>query len=211
MRLTHGLQDYRQGSYQSAFDLYNQLLDTAEPVSHPITKSRVIRKTQIIIQQSEEHSDILTNLTASQKHLDFINTDFLRALDALPISVTTNIETNPPPSQPTSSFATALATSSTAANVEDPAATAQPAKKVRMSRVPKGVTPGVTPPPDPERWLKKSERSTFGQGRKRRGGAGGGGSTQGSTVDTAGSGGGGVGASSHNVKSGGGGKGKKKK
>jgi signal recognition particle subunit SRP72 len=182
--------NYRQGSYQSAFDLYNQLLDTAEP-------------------QSEEHSDVLTNLTASQKHLDFINTDFLRALDALPISVTTNIETNPPP-QPASSFATTAATlaSSTAANVDTPAATAQPAKKVRMSRVPKGVTPGVTPPPDPERWLKKSERSTFGQGRKRRGGAGGGGGTQGSTVDSAGSGGGGASASSHNVKSG---KGKKKK
>ena len=77
-----------------------------------------------------------------------------------------------------------------------------------MSRVPKGVTPGVTPPPDPERWLKKCERSTFGQGRKRRGGAGGGGGTQGSTVDSAGSGGGGASASSHNVKSG---KGKKKK
>ena len=27
------VQAYRQGSYQAAFDLYNQLLDTAEPVS----------------------------------------------------------------------------------------------------------------------------------------------------------------------------------
>jgi signal recognition particle subunit SRP72 len=54
-------------------------------------------------------------------------------------------------------------------------------KKVRMSRVPKGVIPGVTPPPDPERWLKKSERSTFGQGKKKKGaGGGGGGATQGS-------------------------------
>jgi hypothetical protein len=35
MRLTDGPQNYRQGSYQAAFDLYNQLLDTAEPVSHP--------------------------------------------------------------------------------------------------------------------------------------------------------------------------------
>ena len=28
------LQNYRQGAYQNAFDLYNQLLDTAEPASH---------------------------------------------------------------------------------------------------------------------------------------------------------------------------------
>ena len=28
-----GMQAYRQGSYQVAFDLYNQLLDMAEPVS----------------------------------------------------------------------------------------------------------------------------------------------------------------------------------
>jgi len=77
---------------------------------------------------------------------------------------------------------------------------------VRKSRVPKGVVPGVTPAPDPERWLKKSERSSFGQGsRKRRGG--GAGATQGSTLES-----GPVGASgsSHNVKSGGG-KSKKKK
>jgi signal recognition particle subunit SRP72 len=75
-----------------------------------------------------------------------------------------------------------------------------------MSRVPKGVVPGVTPPPDPERWLKKSERSTFGQGRKRRGGGGGGG-TQGSTVESAASGAA-AGGASHSVKTG---KGKKKK
>jgi len=179
--------NYRRSCYQQAFDLYSQLLDTAEP-------------------QSEEHSDILTNLTASQKHLDFINTDFLHALDALPTSLTTNIETNPPPSQPVSSVAAALASSSlsgAATAGDDPAP--RPPKTVRKSRVPKGVVPGVTPPPDPERWLKKSERSTFGQGnRKRRGG----GATQGSTTESgpiAASG------SSHNVKSGGGGKSKKKK
>jgi len=183
--------NYRRNCYQQAFDLYSQLLDTAEP-------------------QSEEHSDILTNLTASQKHLDFINTDFLHALDALPTSLTTNIETNPPPSQPVSSVAAALASSSLSGAPtagDDPAP--RPPKTVWKSRVPKGVVPGVTPPPDPERWLKKSERSTFGQGnRKRRGGGGGGGATQGSTTESgpiAASG------SSHNVKSGGGGKSKKKK
>jgi signal recognition particle subunit SRP72 len=73
--------------------------------------------------------------------------------------------------------------------------------KARARRVPAGVVLGVTPPPDPERWLKKSERSTYMQGRgKRKGGA-----TQG-LVES----GGGVHAPSTN-KGGGGGKGKKKK
>lgn len=80
-----------------------------------------------------------------------------------------------------------------------------------MSRVPAGVVPGVTPPPDPERWLKKSERSTFGMGRKRKG-AGGGGATQGSSALDIQSGAPGGAVSGHAGKSsGGGGKGKKKK
>jgi len=57
-------------------------------------------------------------------------------------------------------------------------------KSVRKGRVPAGITPGVSPAPDPERWVKKSERSTYGQGKKRRGG--GGGATQG-VVETPGS------------------------
>jgi signal recognition particle subunit SRP72 len=54
-----------------------------------------------------------------------------------------------------------------------------PVISVRKKRVPKGVIPGVTPLPDPERWLKKSERTNaFNQfGKKRK--AGGGGATQG--------------------------------
>ncbi|KDR69905.1 hypothetical protein GALMADRAFT_77126 [Galerina marginata CBS 339.88] len=155
--------NYREGSYQAAFDLYNQLLDTAEP-------------------NSEEHSDILTNLQASQKHLDFINTGFLRALDTLPSSVTSTLETAPPPVQHLSAAA-AIATASTLANASSESQNAKPLpKKVRKSRVPAGIVPGVTPPPDPERWLKKSERSTFGQGRRRKGPSGGGGATQGSAA-----------------------------
>jgi signal recognition particle subunit SRP72 len=56
---------------------------------------------------------------------------------------------------------------------------------------------GVTPLPDPERWLKKSERSTFGAGGKRKKG---GGATQGAVEGVAPASGGK-----------GGGKGKKKK
>ena len=49
-----------------------------------------------------------------------------------------------------------------------------------MKRVPKGVVPGVTPLPDPERWLKKSERTASTHGNRRRKGGGDGGATQGS-------------------------------
>ncbi|KII95446.1 hypothetical protein PLICRDRAFT_48405 [Plicaturopsis crispa FD-325 SS-3] len=154
--------NYRGGSYQTAFDVYNQLLDSAEP-------------------QTEEHSDILTNLQASQRQLDFVNKDYLRALDALPTKLSSSLESAPPPTQPSSSLAAALA-SSAATGPHAQHELSSKAKKVRMSRVPAGVTPGVTPLPDPERWLKKSERSTFGQGGRRKKG-GGGGATQGSTSE----------------------------
>lgn len=111
--------------------------------------------------------------------------DFLRALDALPATIINTIETAPPPAQHQSSSAAPAA--ATSVMLADKLAVAQSIKKVRKSRVPAGVIPGVTPSPDPERWLKKSERSTFGQGRRRKGpGGGGGGATQGSaSVDMA--------------------------
>jgi len=172
---------YREGSYDVAFDLYNQLLDTAKP-------------------DSEEHSDILTNLQASQSHLDFINTGFLHALDSLP---TSTLETAPPPQLP--SVAVPHTSDSTTVNASTGLNSRPAPKKVRMSRVPAGVIPGVTPAPDPERWLKKSERSTFGQGKRRKGPSGGGGATQGSaSVDIP------VTQISHPSKTGGG-KGKKKR
>ncbi|KAF9234824.1 hypothetical protein BU15DRAFT_52081 [Melanogaster broomeanus] len=179
---------YRHGSYQSSLDLYNELLETADP-------------------QSEEYSDVLTNLTASQKHLDFLNMGSLRALHALPSSITSTIETSPPPSvQPTVSLA--FTSAALIQQTADESVVANKVKKVRMKRVPKGVIPGVTPAPDPERWLKKSERSSIGQsGRKRRGG--GGGATQGVVTEN-------TPAQGHSGKSTGGGgpshsKGKKKK
>ncbi|KAI0364817.1 hypothetical protein BV20DRAFT_814185 [Pilatotrama ljubarskyi] len=171
---------YRQGAYEAAVDLYNQLLDTAVP-------------------DSEEQSDILTNLEAAQKHLDFIDSGFLHALDALPSAVSSNLETAPPPQQQTASALASVAAASvpTQDNTDD---AAKPPKKVRMKRVPKGVIPGVTPPPDPERWLKKSERSVFTNRRRR----GGGGATQG-VVETPGS------VAGQGAKSAGGAKSKRKK
>ncbi|KAI1783499.1 hypothetical protein LXA43DRAFT_332966 [Ganoderma leucocontextum] len=153
---------YRQGSYQAAFDLYSQLLDTAEP-------------------NSEEHSDVLVNLEAAQKHLDFLTSGFLHALDALPPSVSGPLQTAPPPQQTQQQATSLSALASASASAE-----AHKAKKVRMKRVPQGVVPGVTPPPDPERWLKKSERTVFGQANRRR--KGGGGATQGA-MEPAGGGG----------------------
>ncbi|TFK68455.1 hypothetical protein BDN72DRAFT_898087 [Pluteus cervinus] len=180
---------YRFGAYQDALDLYNDLLDTAEP-------------------HTEEHSDIITNLQATQQHLDFINNDYLRAIDSLPSSFTANIESLPPPIVPAVAINTGASFVTASANKTKETPSNPPVKKVRTRRVPAGVVPGVTPPPDPERWLKKSERSTFNQGKRRKG-FGGGGATQGSAavdVPLTSSGGG----APHSAKSSGG-KSKKKK
>jgi len=137
-----------------------------------------LKNIQHLIQHSDEQADILTNLEAAQKHLDFVNSGFLHALDALPASLTKNLESNQPPTQPTSS---APVSHLQIADVD--AGREPPVKTVRKRRVPKGVVPGVTPPPDPERWLKKSERaSSFVQSGKRKK-AGGGGAMQG-TVES---------------------------
>ncbi|KAI0319276.1 hypothetical protein OF83DRAFT_1055248 [Amylostereum chailletii] len=143
---------YREGDYETAFDHYNHLLDTSQP-------------------QSEEHSDILTNLQAAQRHLDFVTTNYLRALDGLDPTTTSTLESTPPPAQP---GAPTVIISAKAPDFAREAVQVKDApRKVRARRVPKGVVPGVTPPPDPERWLKKSERSTFQQarGKKKAGGA----------------------------------------
>lgn len=115
-------------------------------------------------------------------------------MDNLPASVTNSLESTPPPQPPSAAANIASAIASQETDI------AKKEKKVRLKRVPKGVVLGVTPPPDPERWLKKSERSTFGTGGKRK--KGGGGATQGAIESSAS-------ASSQGGKSGG--KSKKKK
>ncbi|KAJ7908679.1 hypothetical protein B0H13DRAFT_655812 [Mycena leptocephala] len=144
--------NYREGTYQAAFDIYNELLDSAPT--------------------AEEQADILTNIQAASAHLDFINTTFLHSLDVLPASTQAQIEDAPPPTVAAAHAPVAVA----------PAPDAQVPPKEKKVRLPKGVVLGVTPPPDPERWLKKSERSNFGQ-KRRKGGGGGGGATQGSAAD----------------------------
>lgn len=150
-------------------------------------------------QQSDEQADILTNLEAAQKHLEFVNTGYLHALDALPSSLINGLETNPPPALSTAGTSNISVT----VTAEGEAGSKPPVKSVRKKRVPKGVIPGVTPPPDPERWLKKSERTNaFNQSGKKRKAAGGG-ATQG-IVEPAG-------PPTQSAKAGGSGKGRKKK
>lgn len=109
------------------------------------------------------------------------------------------LESNPPPALPTAGPSNAPE----AVMIEGEAGVKPPIRSVRKRRVPKGVIPGVTPPPDPERWLKKSERTNvFNQsGKKRK--TGGGGATQGIVDSTA--------PPTQPTKTGGGGKGRKKK
>ncbi|OCH91069.1 hypothetical protein OBBRIDRAFT_792683 [Obba rivulosa] len=147
---------YREGAYQTAFDLYTQLLDTAEP-------------------HSEEHSDLLINLAAAQAHIDFLDSGYRNALGTLSASAASAVESAPPPLLPMHSVFTSAFAQDT--RKQEGGDDQEKGKKIRMKRLPKSVVLGVTPPPDPERWLKKSERSSFAMQSKRR--KGGGGATQG--------------------------------
>ena len=165
---------------------------------------------------ADEQEDILNNLHAAQQHLDFITSGFLAALGRLPNAA--DLESSPPPAppRPQAELLVASTSTATAAGTSKPTTVSQPTttpqlptgssapiapRKVRARRVPTGVVPGVTPPPDPERWLKKTERSTYHAGKKR----GRTGATQGfATGPNVGMGGGAGGG-------GGGGKGKGKK
>ncbi|TFY61371.1 hypothetical protein EVJ58_g4553 [Rhodofomes roseus] len=93
---------YREGEYQTAYDLYNTLLDTAEP-------------------HSDEQADILTNLSAAQAHLDFLTSGYLTSLSALPQSITDSLESAPPPAVLAPSIPTAAAQSRDAPTAPSPA------------------------------------------------------------------------------------------
>lgn len=129
------------------------------------------------------------NLDAAQTHIDFLEKGYLNGVHALPtnqsaaalealpapsiVSALTTITNNVPTAGPSSS------------KKASPAEVSHPAKPPRKTRVPKHVVPGVTPFPDPERWLKKRERTSTGRhdGARRRKNAGMGvGATQGSSV-----------------------------
>ena len=111
-----------------------------------------------------------------------MDSGFKAALDALPSQVVNTLETAPPP-VPLSGASATIKQANVSTTAQISTQTLPEKKPVRVSRLPKGVVLGVTPPPDPERWLKKSERSNFGQTHGKRRKAAGGGATQGSTVE----------------------------
>lgn len=78
--------------------------------------------------------------------------------------------------QPAPSILSALPSSSvagpskpSAAQPTQPATHEAKTKAPRPSRLSKNYIPGVTPPPDPERWLKKRERTSHLHASTRRG------------------------------------------
>ncbi|KAF9517637.1 hypothetical protein BS47DRAFT_1290620 [Hydnum rufescens UP504] len=150
---------FRKGEYEAARNVYNQLLDTCSP-------------------DTDEYSDLLTNLGAAQTHLDFLEKDYLQAVHSLPTNASA-LEAAPPPTLPSSH--NILQPNAQKQNV---AVVALAPKTPRKSRVPKHVVLGTTPMPDPERWLKKRERTRVeGRGRKGKTREGMGvGATQGSAV-----------------------------
>ncbi|KDQ20132.1 hypothetical protein BOTBODRAFT_51471 [Botryobasidium botryosum FD-172 SS1] len=188
---------YRQGEYEAARDIYNDILVNHSP-------------------DADEHHDIITNLSATQKHIEFLSQGYLTSVHALPVSIAA-LEAAGAPSLPPaqSAFSASAPASASASQPPKPVASDQTPKPPRKSRIPAHVVPGVTPMPDPERWLKKRDRTRVQAGKKGRGrkdhhnfGAG---ATQGSVADDRGTASGGGVVTNVNVKAGGGGgkKGKK--
>jgi len=104
---------------------------------------------------------------------------FQKSLRSLPQNVVDSLEDAPPPVIVPSTAPPIVSTLPTSTNNK---ADTSAVKKVRASRVPKGVIPGVTPPPDPERWLKKNQRTNVHHtGKRRKAGAN---MTQGSMVES---------------------------
>ncbi|KAG9092446.1 hypothetical protein FRC06_011917 [Ceratobasidium sp. 370] len=137
---------YRLGEYDVAKEIYDRILDDGNL-------------------DAEGQNDVMTNLGAIQSHIDFLQSGFYDSLRASGVSVS-QLEDTPAPAPPTAT--------TTVSSVPTPAVTTAPAaapKGPRKGRLPKHVVLGVTPMPDPERWIKKRERTyvTFGQGRKGKG------------------------------------------
>ncbi|CAE6511986.1 unnamed protein product [Rhizoctonia solani] len=188
---------YRLGDYTTSKGVYDRILDEGEL-------------------NAEEQTDITTNLAAVQSHIDFLQSGFYDSLRASGVNVS-QLEDTPAPAPPTTG--SVLPPTSTPKATADEATTSAPAptKGPRKGRLPKNVVFGVTPMPDPERWIKKRERTyvTFAQGRKGKGKGRKEGATagysQGVSVAPAVPGAMEGGVSGHTPKSGGGGKGRKKK
>ncbi|KAG8806917.1 hypothetical protein FRC19_006958 [Serendipita sp. 401] len=151
---------YRQGHYADALGIYNDLLSTSSPAL-------------------EEYADIQTNIDATETNLNFLQSGFLTSIHQLPARPKNqSLEDTPLPSLNLTQISSVAADTKDAGGASKDVAPKP--KPPRKSRVPKGVIPGVTPPPDPERWIKKSERTKVETGGHKKRKAGGGGATQGS-------------------------------
>ncbi|KZT61153.1 hypothetical protein CALCODRAFT_464531 [Calocera cornea HHB12733] len=120
---------YRDTAYDECLKLYTHLLDTCP-------------------EDGDESDDILNNLGAAQSYIDFINSGYQGAIHELNLDVS-KLEASPP---------TIATTSMTAPSVSNPGKPSPP-RLARKSRIPNHVVLGVTPLPDPERWLKKRDRT----------------------------------------------------
>ncbi|KAG8688334.1 hypothetical protein FRC08_011491, partial [Ceratobasidium sp. 394] len=136
---------YRLGEYDAAKEIYDRILDEGNL-------------------DAEGQNDVMTNLAAIQSHIDFLQSGFYDSLRTSGVSVS-QLEEAPAPLPPTT-----ITTAPVATPVAPAVPTAAP-KGPRKGRLPKHVVLGVTPMPDPERWIKKRERTyvTFAQGRKGKG------------------------------------------
>ncbi|KAG8688140.1 hypothetical protein FRC11_005988 [Ceratobasidium sp. 423] len=188
---------YRLGDYTASKETYDRILDEGEL-------------------NAEEQTDITTNLAAVQSHIDFLQSGFYDSLRASGVNVS-QLEDAPAPAPPTTGIALPTVSAQKVAADEATTSAPAPAKGPRKGRLPKNVVLGVTPMPDPERWIKKRERTyvTFAQGRKGKGKGRKEGATagysQGVSVAPAVAGVMESGGGGHPPKSGGGGKGRKKK
>ncbi|KAG8749838.1 hypothetical protein FRC12_013202 [Ceratobasidium sp. 428] len=137
---------YRLGEYEAAKEIYERILDDGNL-------------------DTEGQNDVMTNLAAIQSHIDFLQSGFYESLRASGVSVS-QLEDAPAPAPPTT-----ITTLPSAVAPAAPTAPGPAPKGPRKGRLPKHVVLGVTPMPDPERWIKKRERTyvTFAQGRKGRG------------------------------------------
>ncbi|RSH91272.1 hypothetical protein EHS25_009571 [Saitozyma podzolica] len=187
---------YRLGEYEKAQLLYDDLLASCDS-------------------SSPEHDDIVTNLSATTAHLDFLSHEYHAHLAAAPPanlaagSTSSHVPTEGElesfvPSLPTGWATGGVGTSKAAAKAPAPVKVEKKRTKPRH-KLPKGAAPGKAFTQDPERWLPLKQRASYiASLSKKKGGkeSMGTGFTQGSTHSASGGGGGG---------GGGGGKGKKGK
>jgi len=135
---------YRNGMFEEAVNLYNELLDSCDI-------------------NSEEYKDVENNLLAAQQRLEFETTGFkapLHTIDAARLE-----ELSPPTDIPPSVPADRIPASVTVPSNPPPGKAKQPKSKPQS----KSKTAGG---PDPERWIKKSERESYRPSRRDRGAQG---------------------------------------